>query len=325
MSRSVMSSMAALVPCVYVALLLSGCGQSFVPGDFEVPDGFSTQQFKVRPLLASDADMDYEAVMESADLIHASLLSDAWPTSSFTLEEDREQLARKERLFERRRSFTYAVLSPDESAVLGSVYINPGVGGPDAAVFMWVRRSAYERGLDAELERFVRDWIDRDWCFDWVVYPGRDGKAVGTTLASYPVDDAEGLVDREAVELDGEVTRDGGGALRVSTTEPTTIVLYEAGDLDVEDATLLYEADLRCDGLDGRAYLEMWCGFGDEGDFFSKGLDSAVSGTSEWTRCGTPFFLEAGQNPSSVRLELVVDGVGTVWIDDIRLVALRLR
>jgi hypothetical protein len=33
----------------------------------------------------------------------------------------------------------------------------------------------------------------------------------------------------------------------------------------------------------------------------------------------TPFFLEAGQKPDLIRLNLVVNGTGTVWIDDIRL------
>jgi hypothetical protein len=33
----------------------------------------------------------------------------------------------------------------------------------------------------------------------------------------------------------------------------------------------------------------------------------------------TPFFLKKGENPNNVKLNLVIDGKGMVWIDDIRL------
>lgn len=325
-ARGVVSDVArGMALSVLSIVALAGCGSSFVPDDFRVPDGFVMEEFKVRPIRASDAQMDYEAVMESVDIIHAALLSDAWPPPGFTLEQDMEQLARKERMFERRRSFTYAVLSPDESRVLGSVYINRGVKGPDAAVFMWVRKDAFDRGMDPALERAVRQWVDRAWPFEWVVYPGRKEVPAGQVLTQYPIDDMENLISQAGLEFDPDVTVDGGGALRLSVGEPTTVELYELGDLDIEDATLIYEAKLRCENLGGRAYLEMWCTFGDEGDFFSRGLDSAVSGTMEWMLSSTPFFLQAGQNPTNVKLNLVVDGAGTAWIDDIRILKLPLE
>ena len=167
--------------------LLAGCGSSrFVPDDFELPSGFETPEFRVRPITIADAEKDYEAVMESIEIIHASLLNDRWPTESFTLDENRRDLAAKERKFERRQSFTYTVVSLDESQVLGCVYINKGIGGPDAAVFMWVRRSVQDAGLDSLLEAAVRDWMEKDWPFEWIVYPGRTGiqpEGDGTTGA----------------------------------------------------------------------------------------------------------------------------------------------
>ncbi|MFH1681088.1 MAG: GNAT family N-acetyltransferase [Candidatus Eisenbacteria bacterium] len=153
--------------------LLAGCGSGIVPADFEPPARLEHPDFVIRPIRAADAEKDYEAVMESIDIIRAALLGDGWPAETFTLEQNRADLAKKERLFARRRSFTYTVVAPDESRVLGSVYINKGMRGPDAAVFLWVRRSAHEEGLDPVLERAVRGWIDAEWPFEWVVYPGR--------------------------------------------------------------------------------------------------------------------------------------------------------
>jgi hypothetical protein len=38
-----------------------------------------------------------------------------------------------------------------------------------------------------------------------------------------------------------------------------------------------------------------------------------------WMTVATPFFLQAGQKPDLIRLNLAVNGTGKVWIDDIRL------
>lgn len=40
----------------------------------------------------------------------------------------------------------------------------------------------------------------------------------------------------------------------------------------------------------------------------------------KWTTVETPFFLQKGQNPDNIKLNLVVNGKGTVWIDDIKLI-----
>lgn len=163
-----------LVPLI-AGLALCSCGKPFVPPGFPVPSGLKTGRFHLRPITAADAEKDYEAVMESIDLIHEKLLGDRWPTPHFTLGENRRDLTAKERRFAERKSFTYTVVAPDESRVLGCVYINPGIGGPDAAVFLWVRQSAFDQGLDPLLEAAVREWIDEEWPFQSVVYPGRPG------------------------------------------------------------------------------------------------------------------------------------------------------
>ncbi len=104
-----------------------------------------------------------------------ALLSDAWPPEGFTLERNREELAQKERLFRRGQSFTYTVVDPAGERVLGSIYVNRGIGGPDAAVFFWVRSDIGSPGLEEGLKRAVRSWMELDWPFGWVVFPGRDG------------------------------------------------------------------------------------------------------------------------------------------------------
>ena len=142
-------------------------------------------------------------------------------------------------------------------------------------------------------------------------------------LKGYPLDIPEGIIsqsdDHVNLEIDPHVTTDGNGSLKIVATEPTVVQLFEVGDLDVENARLIYQAKLRTEGLEGQVYLEMWCHFPEKGDFFSRGLQTPLMGTVDWTTAETPFFLKKGQNPDNVKLNLVIDGTGTAWIDDIRL------
>jgi len=138
-------------------------------------------------------------------------------------------------------------------------------------------------------------------------------------LKRFPVDSMEGIITQSGVEIDKAVSSDGKGSLRITATEPTVVRLFEVGDIDVENALLIYHAKVRTENVEGKVYLEMWCHFPGKGEFFSRGLQAPLTGTTEWITEETPFFLQKGENPDNVKLNLVIDGKGTVWIDDIRL------
>jgi hypothetical protein len=138
-------------------------------------------------------------------------------------------------------------------------------------------------------------------------------------LKHYPLDNLENVVVPSVGVLDEEITSDGKGAFKVLTTKPTVLKLFEVNDIDIEDAQLIYQARLKTEGVEGTVYLEMWCIFAEEGEFFSRGLQDPLSGSGDWTLRETPFFLQKGQNPDSVRLNVVIDGKGTVWVDEVRL------
>jgi hypothetical protein len=138
-------------------------------------------------------------------------------------------------------------------------------------------------------------------------------------IRHYPVDSLDGLVDSSGVELEKAVSSDGNGSFRIKAVKPATIHLYETGDVDVEDSRLEYRAMIKTKDFQGKVYLEMWCRFPEKGEYFSRDLGSPVIGSKDWTQEMTPFFLKEGENPENVKLNLVIDGVGTVWIDDIRL------
>ena len=145
----------------------------FVPDDFEIPALLETDRFRLRMLSVDDVEKDYEAVIESRELLHA-MFGSPWPKPGFTLEENLADLERHQHEFLSRKAFAYTVVSLDETRVLGCVYIDPPeTTDSDAVVVMWVRQTEYDKGLDEILFNTVRDWISSDWPFKKVDYPGR--------------------------------------------------------------------------------------------------------------------------------------------------------
>ena len=137
-------------------------------------------------------------------------------------------------------------------------------------------------------------------------------------LKRFPIDNLEGIITQSGVQLDKEVSSDGNGSLKIIATEPTVVRLLELGDIDIENARLIYQAKVRTEGVEGQVFLEMWCHFPGKGEFFSRGLQTPLTVTTNWIAEETPFFLKKGENPDNVKLNLVINGKGTAWIDDIR-------
>lgn len=154
----------------------------------------------------------------------------------------------------------------------------------------------------------------------WAVTGCQKSSKEAVELKYYPLDSMEGVITQSGVEIDKSISADGKGSLKIVATGPIVIRLFETGDLNVENARITYQAKVRTEGLEGQAFLEMWCGFTGKGEFFSRGLQSPLSGTMGWTTAETPFFLQKGQNPDNIKLNLVVNGKGTAWIDDIKLI-----
>jgi len=104
-----------------------------------------------------------------------------------------------------------------------------------------------------------------------------------------------------------------------ASAEEQNIRLFEVKNPAVEDCLLTYRAEFKAEALQGRAFLEMWCRLPGRGEFFSKGHKQAVSGTVDWARYEIPFYLKRGQKPDLIKLNVVVDGQGTVWVRNVEL------
>ncbi len=154
---------------------------AFVLGKLEIkaPAGWKTGQFVLRPLLASDAELDYDAVMESREFLRKWEQS-TWPADDFTVEANREDLLKHERQHADGDAFTYTMMNLDQTECLGCVYVLPPdatmfagatvtTSGADqwsecdATVFFWVRKSRLREELDHALLDSLLRWFDEEW------------------------------------------------------------------------------------------------------------------------------------------------------------------
>lgn len=82
-----------------------------VPDSFQVSEKLEKPGFIIRKLCFEDAELDYEAVMSSVDLIKRTRGGD-WPSPDLTFEDDQIDLGWHQREFENRTSFAYTIMTP---------------------------------------------------------------------------------------------------------------------------------------------------------------------------------------------------------------------
>jgi hypothetical protein len=151
-----------------------------------IPDGLVTSEFLIRPLLATDVELDYAAVMESKEFLRKWDQS-SWPADDFTLADNLEDLQRHEREHINRESFTFTVMSSTETECLGCIYIFPltvrwlakaktmSIGDIDwenheAAILFWIRQSRLAEAMDRSLLDTLRPWFEQEWTFDGYLF-----------------------------------------------------------------------------------------------------------------------------------------------------------
>lgn len=149
-----------------------------------------------------------------------------------------------------------------------------------------------------------------------------------TVLAAFPVDSEEGLsreVSRLPHAIDYQVSSDGGGSLRIDAPGSTFVDLYRlwGDEADLSYKRLVYEAKVRTENAAGPVFLVMQAGLTTVpgGSVPVVGREMAVSGTQDWTTLEAWTGNPGGSRLLETTLGLHIDGPGTVWIDDIRVLS----
>ena len=147
-----------------------------------------------------------------------------------------------------------------------------------------------------------------DWFRSLIIRPA--STAIPDVVRRFSIGDA--TLSRDNITVDEK-------AWLVDAQEERVIRLFEVPDPDVEQCLLTYRASLKTEGLTGRAFLEMWCRLPGQGEFFSRGLNQTVKGTTDWASYEIPFRLKRDQRPDLIKLNLAIEGEGKVWIKDVEL------
>ncbi|WP_238710358.1 hypothetical protein [Oceanipulchritudo coccoides] len=147
---------------------------SFLPKDFQVPELVETDHFRMRSITIHDVFKDYDAVMSSHEHLWQRFGEIwGWPSKDLTIEQDIIDLGWHQKEFQLRSSFDYAVMSLDESKLLGCVYIDPPMeDGIEAEIWFWGRQSELLSGFEDQLENFLLSWIASSWPFTTVILNG---------------------------------------------------------------------------------------------------------------------------------------------------------
>ncbi len=152
---------------------------TFADRGVEPSSGLVADDFILRPITHADAELDYEAVMESREYLRQWEQS-TWPEDDFTVEGNLADMVTLEKRQASRQAYTYTVMKPDETVCFGCVYLSPpGVkwfadvevtaltahswNDVDALLTFWVRRSKLAEQFDRRLLDVLLDWLDRDW------------------------------------------------------------------------------------------------------------------------------------------------------------------
>jgi RimJ/RimL family protein N-acetyltransferase len=129
----------------------------------------------IRPIRESDVDLDYPAVMGSRERLWEKYGGTwGWPPPTMSFEADREDLARHAAEAEAREGYNYAAFDPEETQLLGCVYIDPPQPGApldaDASVSWWVVDAAVGTTLERALDEAMPAWLTDVWGFEAVHY-----------------------------------------------------------------------------------------------------------------------------------------------------------
>ncbi len=147
---------------------------SFLPAGFHVPELLVTPTFSARPLTVDDVVRDYDAVMSSRERLVGTFGSESsWPAADLSLKQNLIDLGWHQKEFQKRRSFAYTLVDPDDTLTLGCFYVYPEApDGFDASVYLWVRTSHSD--MDEAVFSAVKQWLEEAWPFDRLACPGRN-------------------------------------------------------------------------------------------------------------------------------------------------------
>jgi len=145
----------------------------------------------------------------------------------------------------------------------------------------------------------------------------KKGPAAPSDIEYFSCDSMEKVVATDQVSFDQGFSEDGKGSLKVTVEQPATVRLFDVPAPGAESAKYIFKAKVNMKDLLGDASLQMVIHFPNGGEVNAY---QTVKGTGAWTPMEVFGIVQKGQKPDVVKLNLLVSGTGTCWVDDVHLV-----
>jgi len=140
-------------------------------------------------------------------------------------------------------------------------------------------------------------------------------------------DSLQDVPESEFIALDNKIFYDGNGSLRITVPEnkekKVVIPLYEISNVKTLSRLFAYQARLKAKDIKGKVYLEMLCTVNGKGPYFSRDIKNFLNGDSKWELHKIPFYLNKDSILNKIQLNLIFEGTGTCWIDELKIVPLK--
>lgn len=148
-----------------------------VSDTFEIPRSVEARRFSLVPLhLSMDSvAKNYDAYMSSFEHLKRTFPSDdEWPSEK-TFNEAIIDVGYFHFLRHLRAGFAYSARDSNDNLELGCIYITaPRKANFQAEIRLWVRESEIQSGLEEELYEFAHQWLQAEWPFESLAWPGRE-------------------------------------------------------------------------------------------------------------------------------------------------------
>lgn len=151
---------------------------AMIPTGRRVPEELVHPLFVATPLVVDLAELDHAAYCASPAVIVAHSAG-RWPTTDFSVAEDRALIADHQADHASRRAFAFSLLTPERDAALGCLYVNPlreylsradaqghaveTLREPAGMVSFWVHQEQQKTGLPEAVVAAVSAWLTEDW------------------------------------------------------------------------------------------------------------------------------------------------------------------
>lgn len=145
----------------------------------------------------------------------------------------------------------------------------------------------------------------------------KKGPGAPSDIEYFACDSMDKVVTTDLVAFDPGFSADGKGSLKVTVEQPATVQLFEVPAPEAESAKYVFRAKVNMKDLLGDANLQMIIHFKNGGEVNAY---QTVRSPGAWTPMEVFGIVQKGQKPDMVRLNLLVNGTGTCWVDDVHLV-----